>query len=128
MCWPLLRLCRPFCIFERCLDSNPESCRSKQVRYQLSHPTDSYVHYFTHCYQFYVIKAALQDVLTYIKYIIKDIVRFPLSYPLHIRPREIIHIEDNLESMQHKRICYLSATGANDRQNYRPFLYAVPGV
>jgi hypothetical protein len=28
-----------FCIFERCLDSNPESCRSKQVRYQLSHPS-----------------------------------------------------------------------------------------
>ncbi len=24
-------------IFERCLDSNPESCRSKQARYQLSH-------------------------------------------------------------------------------------------
>jgi hypothetical protein len=37
MCWPLLCLCRPFCIFERCLDSNPESCRSKQVRYELSH-------------------------------------------------------------------------------------------
>jgi hypothetical protein len=30
VCWPLLCLCRPFCIFERCLDSNPESCRSKQ--------------------------------------------------------------------------------------------------
>ncbi len=28
-----------FCIFERCLDSNPESCRSKQARYQLSHPS-----------------------------------------------------------------------------------------
>ncbi len=26
---PLLMLCRPFCIFERCLDSNPESCRGK---------------------------------------------------------------------------------------------------
>jgi hypothetical protein len=30
VCWPLLCLCRPFCIFERCLDSNPESCCSKQ--------------------------------------------------------------------------------------------------
>jgi hypothetical protein len=29
VCWPLLCLCRPFCIFERCLDSNPESRRSK---------------------------------------------------------------------------------------------------
>ncbi len=25
MCWPLLCSCTPFCIFERCLDSNPES-------------------------------------------------------------------------------------------------------
>ncbi len=33
---PLLCLCRPFCIFERC-DSNPESYRSKQARYHLSH-------------------------------------------------------------------------------------------
>ncbi len=32
-------LCRSFSIFERCLDSNPESCRSKQARYQLSHPS-----------------------------------------------------------------------------------------
>jgi hypothetical protein len=31
--------CRPFCIFERCLDSNPDSCRSKQVCYQLIHPS-----------------------------------------------------------------------------------------
>jgi hypothetical protein len=30
VCWPLLCLCRRFCIFGRCLDSNPESCRSKQ--------------------------------------------------------------------------------------------------
>ncbi len=30
--WPLLCLCRPFCIFERCLDSIPVSCRSKQAR------------------------------------------------------------------------------------------------
>ncbi len=36
VCLPLLCLCRPFCIFERCLDS---SCRSKQARYQLSHPS-----------------------------------------------------------------------------------------
>jgi hypothetical protein len=35
--WPLFCLCCLFCIFERCLDSNPESCRSKQVHYQLSH-------------------------------------------------------------------------------------------
>jgi hypothetical protein len=27
-----------FCIFERCLDSNPESCRSMQESYQLGHP------------------------------------------------------------------------------------------
>jgi hypothetical protein len=32
VCWPLLCLCRPFCIFERCLNSNPESCRSKHRR------------------------------------------------------------------------------------------------
>ncbi len=36
VCWPLLCLCRPFCICERCLDSNPESCRRKQARYQLA--------------------------------------------------------------------------------------------
>jgi hypothetical protein len=30
-------LCRSFCIFERF--SNPESCRSKQMRYQLSQPS-----------------------------------------------------------------------------------------
>jgi hypothetical protein len=39
LCWPLLCLCRPFCICERCLHSNPESCRSKQARYQLSLPS-----------------------------------------------------------------------------------------
>ncbi len=38
---PLLMSPCPFCIFERCLDSNPESCRSKQARYQLSHPSPS---------------------------------------------------------------------------------------
>ncbi len=35
--WPLLCLCRPFCIFVRWLDSNTESCCSIQARYQLSH-------------------------------------------------------------------------------------------
>ncbi len=39
VCCALLCLCRPFCIFERCLDSNPERCRSKKARYQLSHPS-----------------------------------------------------------------------------------------
>ncbi len=37
VCLPLLRLCRPFMIFEGCLDSNPECCRSKLARYRLSH-------------------------------------------------------------------------------------------
>ncbi len=37
--WPLLCLCRPFCMFDRCMDSNPENCRSKQARYQLGHPS-----------------------------------------------------------------------------------------
>ncbi len=31
VCWPLLCLCRRFCIFERCLDSNLESCRSMRI-------------------------------------------------------------------------------------------------
>jgi hypothetical protein len=36
-----------FCIFERCLDSNPECCRSKQASYQLSHPSPyQYYYYF----------------------------------------------------------------------------------
>ncbi len=39
VCWPLFCLHCPFCIYERCLDSNPESCRSKQARYQLYHPS-----------------------------------------------------------------------------------------
>jgi hypothetical protein len=39
VCFPLLYNCRPFCSFERCLDSNPESFRSKQACYQLSHPS-----------------------------------------------------------------------------------------
>jgi hypothetical protein len=33
VCWPLLCLCRPFYILERCLHSNPESCHSKQARH-----------------------------------------------------------------------------------------------
>ncbi len=44
VCWPLLCLCRPFCIFERCLDSDPESCRSKQARCQHSHPLPQISH------------------------------------------------------------------------------------
>ncbi len=39
VCRPLLRLCRPFMIFEGCLDSNPERCRCKLARYRLSHPS-----------------------------------------------------------------------------------------
>jgi len=39
VCWPFLCLCRLFCNFGRCLDLNPESCRSKQARYQLSLPS-----------------------------------------------------------------------------------------
>ncbi len=36
------------CIFERCLNSNPDSCRSKQARYQLSHPSPYLLrHYFS---------------------------------------------------------------------------------
>ncbi len=39
VCRPLLCLCRSFMIFEGCLDSNPEYCRSKLARYRLSHPS-----------------------------------------------------------------------------------------
>jgi len=39
VCRPPLCLCRPFMIFEGCLDSNPECCRSKLARYRLSHPS-----------------------------------------------------------------------------------------
>jgi hypothetical protein len=39
VCRPLLRLCRPFMIFEGCLDPNPEYCRSKLARYRLSQPS-----------------------------------------------------------------------------------------
>ncbi len=38
MCRSLLCLCRPFMIFEGCLDSNPEYCRTKLARY---HPSTS---------------------------------------------------------------------------------------
>ncbi len=43
MCCFTIFLGSPFCIFERFLDSNPESCRSKQPRYPLSssHPSPS---------------------------------------------------------------------------------------
>ncbi len=41
---PTLLMCRPFCMFERCLDSNPESCLTKQARYQLSHPSPMISH------------------------------------------------------------------------------------
>jgi hypothetical protein len=44
MCWPLLCLCLPSCIFERCLDSNAERCRCKQERYQLSYPSPKLSH------------------------------------------------------------------------------------
>jgi hypothetical protein len=40
-------LCRPFCVFERRLVSNPEGYRSKQARYQLSHPSPSLSHLST---------------------------------------------------------------------------------
>ncbi len=39
VCWPSLCLSRPFMIFEGCLSSNSECCRSKRARYQLSHPS-----------------------------------------------------------------------------------------
>jgi hypothetical protein len=48
VCRPLLRLCRPFMIFEGYLDSNPECCRSKLARYRLSHPS----HLSTDIYHF----------------------------------------------------------------------------
>ncbi len=32
-CWTPLCLCLPFCISERCLDSNPQNCRNKQASY-----------------------------------------------------------------------------------------------
>jgi hypothetical protein len=41
--WPLHCLCSPLCI-ERCPDTNPESCRSKKARYQLSHPSPTLSH------------------------------------------------------------------------------------
>ncbi len=38
VCRPLLCLCRPFCIFERCLDSNPEKCRSNVATHPSINP------------------------------------------------------------------------------------------
>jgi hypothetical protein len=38
VCWQLLCLFPHFSIFERCLDSNPERCRSKHPLYHLSNP------------------------------------------------------------------------------------------
>ncbi len=48
LCWPLLCSCRPFCIFESCLVSNPESCRSKQARYQPEPPIFHYQRTVSH--------------------------------------------------------------------------------
>ncbi len=42
VCRPLLCLCRPLMIFKGCLDSNPECCRSKLVRYRLNQPSNLY--------------------------------------------------------------------------------------
>ncbi len=39
VCWPLLCICRPFMIYEGCLNSNSECCRSKRARNQTSHPS-----------------------------------------------------------------------------------------
>ncbi len=39
MCGPLVCFCRPFMIFEGCLNSNSECRCSKRARYQLSHPS-----------------------------------------------------------------------------------------
>jgi hypothetical protein len=48
--WPLLCLCRPFCIVERCLDSNPESCCSKLVRCLLSNPSLNFATHLLTCH------------------------------------------------------------------------------
>jgi hypothetical protein len=42
--WPLICFFRPFCIFEIFPDLNPERCRSKQARCQLSHPSPTLSH------------------------------------------------------------------------------------
>jgi hypothetical protein len=41
VCWPLhsFAFVVHSCIIVRCLDSNPESCRSKLASYQLTHPS-----------------------------------------------------------------------------------------
>ncbi len=55
-----------FCIFERCLDSNPECCRSKQMSYQLSHPSPyQYYYYFLPDYES-GIRKSLSIYLPYI--------------------------------------------------------------
>jgi hypothetical protein len=59
VCWPLLCFGRPFCIFDRCLDSKPESCRNKQARYQLSHLSHSNL--ATHL-PFYLLTLYLSDI------------------------------------------------------------------
>jgi hypothetical protein len=43
VCWPLLCLWRKFMIYEGCLESNPECCRSKRARYQPLPPPQSYI-------------------------------------------------------------------------------------
>ncbi len=37
VCWPLLCLCRPFCNFERCLDSNQATVPSRRVTNLATH-------------------------------------------------------------------------------------------
>ncbi len=39
VCSPLPCVCRTFMIFERCLNSNSECCRSMRAPYKLSHPS-----------------------------------------------------------------------------------------
>jgi hypothetical protein len=59
-----------FCIFERCLDSNPENCSSKQARYKLSHPSPIFfffgglecvVHSFAYVAHFCVFERCLDS-------------------------------------------------------------------
>jgi hypothetical protein len=52
VCWPLLCFfVAQFCIFGRCLDSNPESCHSKQARYQLRHVVSVVSYYLPYIMQ-----------------------------------------------------------------------------
>jgi hypothetical protein len=56
VCWPFLCLCRPVCIFEICLDTNPESCRSKQrCATNLATPSPLYYKLHKHWKRFYHI-------------------------------------------------------------------------